>query len=159
MIEYKLLTTKDIDIYQSVVWNFRQQEVSEEKAIAFLTNPTNRVYVACDGRNAVGYILAYRMNRMDNGNDILNIFHLFVLKTHRRQGIARKLMTLVLDYAREEKLHYVFLITQNDNTASNALYLSCGGYNHPKDKEVYFWYITGRPATDDPDDKPLEQAS
>ncbi len=158
MVEFKRLTTEDIDIYQSVVRNFRQQEVSKEKAYSFLVNPTNIVYVAHQKRNAAAYIMCYRMNRMDNGNDIMTIFHLFVLENYRRQGIARKLMDLVLNYAREEKLHYVFLITQNDNPAANALYLSCGGYNHPKDKEVYFWYITGRPITDDPDDRELEQA-
>ncbi|MEA5027080.1 MAG: GNAT family N-acetyltransferase [Erysipelotrichaceae bacterium] len=152
MVEYKKLTLEDIDIYQSVVRNFRQQEVSTAKAEAFLSNPANLVYVAHDDRLAAGYILCYRMNRMDNGHDIMTIFHLFVLETYRRQGIARKLMDLALNYAHEEKLHYVFLITQNDNAAANALYLNCGGYNHPKDKEVYFWYITGRPMTDDPDE-------
>ena len=156
MIEFKRLTVEDVDIYQTVVKNFRDQDVTVEKALSFLHNPTNIVYVAHEDRNAVAYILCYRTNRMDNGNDIMNIFHLFVLDTHRRQGLGLKLMDIVLTYAKEEKLHYVFLITQNDNTAANALYLKCGGYNHPKDKEVYFWYITGRPATDEPDDHPLE---
>jgi len=145
MVEFKRLTIDDVDIYQSVVKEFRDQDVTKEKAESFLSNPTNIVYVAHDQRKAAGYIMCYRMNRMDNGHDIMTIFHLFVLETYRRQGIARHLMDLALDYAKREELHYVFLITQNDNTAANALYLSCGGYNHPKDKEVYFWYITGKP--------------
>jgi len=145
MVEFKRLTNEDVDIYQSVVKNFRDQDVTKEKAESFLSNPTNIVYVAHDQRVAVGYVLCYRMNRMDNGHDIMTIFHLFVLDTYRRQGIARHLMDLALTYAKTEQLHYVFLITQNDNQAANALYLSCGGYNHPKDKEVYFWYITGKP--------------
>jgi len=145
MVEFKRLTIDDIDIYQSVVKKFRDQDVIKEKAELFLSNPTNIVYVAHDQRSAVGYVSCCRLNRMDNGNDIMTIIHVFVLNTYQRQGIARHLMNMALEYAKREQLHYVVLVTQNDNTAANALYVSCGGYNHPKDKEVYFWYITGKP--------------
>ena len=145
MVEFKRLTIEDIDIYQSAVKNFRNQDVTKDKVESVLNNPTNIIYVAHDQRMAIGYVLCYRWNRMDNNNDIITIIHVFVLEAYQRQGIARHLMNMALEYAKSEQLHYVFVITQNDNKAANALYLSCGGYNHPKDKEIYFWYITGKP--------------
>jgi len=145
MVEFKRLTIEDTDIYQSIVKNFRDQDVTKEKSTSVLNDPTNIIYAACDKRVGVGYVLCYRLNRMDNGNDIMMIIHVFVLKAYQRQGIARHLMNMALEYAKREQLHYVSVITQNDNKAANALYLSCGGYHHPKDKEIYFWYITGQP--------------
>ena len=37
------------------------------------------------------------------------------------------------------------LITQTDNEAANALYQKLGGYLHPENKNIYYWYITGQP--------------
>lgn len=148
MIEFKKLTLGDEELLKQTVYNFRQQEITTEKATSFLSNPTNIVEVAIDEGKVVGYALAYQLNRMDNGKDFMLIFHLFVAEDHQRKGIARTIMTRLLDYAKKTPLHYVLLITQTDNSKARALYESLGGYNHPDDKEVYFWYITGRPVTD-----------
>ena len=148
MITYKALDTKDIKLLQETVKVFRDQNIDEEKALNFLNNPTNIVHVALDDDKVVGYVLAYRLNRMDNGKDILIIFHLFVKEDHQRMGIGRTLMQRIIDYANSEPLHYALLITQTNNYKARKLYESLGGYNHPDDKEVYFWYITGRPVTD-----------
>lgn len=148
MITYKALDTKDIKLLQETVKVFRDQNINEEKALNFLNNPTNIVHVALDDDKVVGYVLAYRLNRMDNGKDILIIFHLFVKEDHQRMGIGRTLMQRIIDYANSEPLHYALLITQTNNYKARKLYESLGGYNHPDDKEVYFWYITGRPVTD-----------
>lgn len=148
MITYKALDTKDIKLLQETVKVFRDQNIDEEKALNFLNNPTNIVHVALDDDKVVGYVLAYRLNRMDNGKDILIIFHLFVKENHQRMGIGRTLMQRIIDYANSEPLHYALLITQTNNYKARKLYESLGGYNHPDDKEVYFWYITGRPVTD-----------
>lgn len=148
MITYKALDTKDIKLLQETVKIFRDQNIDEEKALNFLNNPTNIVHVALDDDKVVGYVLAYRLNRMDNGKDILIIFHLFVKEDHQRMGIGRTLMQRIIDYANSEPLHYALLITQTNNYKARKLYESLGGYNHPDDKEVYFWYITGRPVTD-----------
>lgn len=148
MITYKTLDIKDIKLLQETVKVFRDQNINEEKALNFLNNPTNIVHVALDDDKLVGYVLAYRLNRMDNGKDILIIFHLFVKEDHQRMGIGRTLMQRIIDYANSEPLHYALLITQTNNHKARKLYESLGGYNHPDDKEVYFWYITGKPVTD-----------
>lgn len=144
-MEYLRLHKEDTAILKSIVAEFRNQEIDDAKAEAFLTHPSTVVYAATVEGKAVGYVMAYRLPRMDNGNDILDIYHLFVKEAFRRRGIARKLMTMVLDYAKQEKLHYAYLLTGRSFAPARALYASLGGYNHPEFKETYYWYITGEP--------------
>jgi ribosomal protein S18 acetylase RimI-like enzyme len=144
-MEYIEIHEQNVDCLQSIVEVFRHQQIDEEKALAFIQHPATITYVCMDQGKAVGYCLAYRLPRMDNGSDILQIYHLFVLEEYRRQGIARKLVTHMLEYAKQEQLHYVFLLTGTSFTPARKLYESLGGYNHPEFKETYYWYITGQP--------------
>ncbi len=54
-------------------------------------------------------------------------------------------MNLILKEAQSVHAYYTFLITQSDNQAAMRLYESLGGYNHPLNKEVYYWYPEGPP--------------
>ena len=141
-MEFKLLDINDEDIVISIVKVFRNQDITREKAHSFLSHPSTLTWACVDNGTAVGYLMGYQTPRMDNGKDILNLYHMFVDPKWQRRGIASKLMSMALEYAREQDLHYVFLITQDDNVASNALYRKMGGYNHPHNKEIYYWYIS-----------------
>ena len=144
-MEYIEIREENVECLQSIVEVFRHQQIDEQKALAFINHPATIVYVCMDNGKAVGYSLAYRMPRMDNGSDILQIYHLFVLEEYRRRGIARTLINYMLEYAKKEQLHYVFLLTGTSFTPARKLYESLGGYNHPEFKETYYWYITGQP--------------
>ena len=39
----------------------------------------------------------------------------------------------------------MFLITQDDNEAANALYQKAGGELHAHNKNIYYWYGSGKP--------------
>lgn len=145
MIQYKFLTNEDVEWFQKTVMTFRQQEVTAEKALSVLNNPYIIVQVACEDDAVCGYTLSYRLPRMDNGNDMMEVYHCFVDPRYQRQHIATNMMNNMLDYARKEKIHYFMLITQTDNEAANALYQKLGGYLHPENKNIYYWYITGQP--------------
>ncbi|MBR0386099.1 MAG: GNAT family N-acetyltransferase [Erysipelotrichaceae bacterium] len=79
------------------------------------------------------------------GNDMLTLYHCFVQPQYRRQGVASTMMRNILDYCEHNKLHYALLITQEDNDAANALYTKLGGQLHPDNRNVYYWYFTGKP--------------
>lgn len=144
-MEFKRVTESNYEIIQSIVKEFRDQTITAEKAKSFITNPMTVVFACVENDVAIGYIMAYRMVRMDNGNDIMQIYHLFVKEAHRRKGIAKELMRLMLEYANSEKIHYLYLLTGKDFIPARKLYESMGGYNHPDFKETYYWYITGEP--------------
>jgi|GEM_PF-2034747 len=148
MVEMRFLGPHDAPLFKSIVEVFRGQAVTDAHAEVFLSHPDHIIACAYEDGRAVGYVLAYRMARMDNAADDLRIHHVFVAPDHQRQGLASKLLGMMLDYARGQRLHYVSLTTQSDNVAANALYRKMGGFSHPLDKETYFWYITGKPSTD-----------
>lgn len=145
IMEFVRISEDNVAYLKSIVKEFRNQEISDEKALSFIHHPSIVCFACVDDEKAVGYVYAYRLPRMDNGNDILDIYHLFVNENYRRQGIARKLMEMMLNYAEEEKIHYALLLTGSSFTAARKLYESLGGYNHPEFKETYYWYITGKP--------------
>lgn len=146
-MEFVRIDKNNKQYLKSIVKEFRHQDIDDEKALSFINHPSIVCYACIVDEIAIGYTYAYRLPRMDNGNDIMQIYHLFVKATHRRKGIARKLITLLLDYAKQEKLHYVLLLTGNDDSfkAARNLYESLGGYNHPQFKETYYWYLNGKP--------------
>lgn len=146
-MKFVRVDSTNIQYVKSIVKEFRDQEISDEKARSFVNHPTVICFACIEDERAIGYVYAYRLPRMDNGHDIMQVYHLFVNKEFRKKGIARTLMEMMLNYAKEEQLHYVLLITGNDESylPARKLYDSLGGYNHPIFKETYYWYITGRP--------------
>ena len=144
-MNYVQVTCENLDCLKSIVKEFRHQDITTEKALSFLQHPSIICYACMENDTAIGYIYAYRLPRMDNGHDIMQIYHLFVKEEHRRKGIGRTLMTMMLDYAKKEQLHYVLLLTGKDFIPARRLYESLGGYNHPEFKETYYWFITGQP--------------
>ena len=90
------VTSENSYVLQSIVKEFRHQNITEEKALSFLNHPSIVCYACVEDNVAVGYIYAYRLPRMDNGNDIMQIYHLFVKEAYRRQKIGRTLMEMML---------------------------------------------------------------
>lgn len=140
-ISCRRLSTENVETIKEIVKIFRNQDISDAKAREFISNSNVIVYCAFEQESVCGYVLAYRLPRMDLGNDMLHIYHCFVDENHRRKGIATLLMNCAIEFAEKEQLHYVYLITQSDNLAAMNLYSSLGGYNHPKNKEIYYWYM------------------
>ena len=101
--------------------------------------------LAYEGEDVVGYTMTYRLPRMDNGTDTMLIHHCFVAEEYKRQGVATTMMDNLLDYCKENNLHYAFLITQEDNEAANNLYHKLNGELHPINRNVYYWYFSGKP--------------
>ena len=145
MIQYRFLTSDDVTLYKKTVMTFRQQEVSDEKALKVINDPNVIIQVAYQNEDVCGYTLSYRMPRMDNGNDMLMVYHCFVAPEYQRRHVATTMMQNMLDYANKEGIHYMMLTTQTDNDAANALYDKLGGYLHPTNRNIYYWYITGQP--------------
>ena len=146
-MEFVRVDSTNTQYLKSIVKEFRNQDITDEKALSFVNHPTVICFACIEDETAIGYIYAYRLPRMDNGNDLLELYHHFVKEEHRKKGIARTLVNMMLDYAKKEQIHYAFLLTGNDDSyiPARKLYESLGGYNHPLFKETYYWYITGKP--------------
>jgi ribosomal protein S18 acetylase RimI-like enzyme len=140
MFVYKRITTDDLSIAKKLVATFRSQEPNDEKVLLALADPYIYIYVAMLEDDVCGYLKAYRLKRIDCENDFFIIYHCFVQDKYQRKHIASELMQLILDEARAVNAYYTFLITQSDNLGAMKLYEGLGGYNHPLNKEVFYWY-------------------
>ena len=77
-MNYVQVTTENLSVLKSIVQEFRHQTITDEKALSFVSHPSIVCYACVEEGTAVGYIYAYRLPRMDNGHDIMQIYHLFV---------------------------------------------------------------------------------
>lgn len=143
MIAYRKLTKNDHEWLRKITWVFRHEDVSDAKVDAILQNDLIRIYMAYDEENVCGYVLAYVMPRMDMGDDMLMIYHVFVHEDYQRRHIAETMVKMALDEALG--MHYTFLITQGDNAPAHALYQKLGGQLHKANNSVYYWYGSGKP--------------
>ncbi len=140
MIEYKRLTVNDLAIAKKIVTIFRQQQPTDRKVLLTLADPYIYIYAALLDDDVCGYVKAYRLKRIDEENDFFIVYHCFVQEKYQRQHIASNLMKMILDEAKSQNAYYTFLITQSDNEAAKKLYEALGGYNHPLNKEIFYWY-------------------
>ena len=144
-MEFRFLNKDDQKVLIRMTETFRQQTITAEKAEAILGNDMILVAAALQDDEVAGYALAYLLPRLDNGRDMMMIYHLFVQEKYQRQGIATRLMQMLLEYGKQHQVHYTSLITQQDNEKAIALYTKLGGKLHPTNNQVFYWYGSGKP--------------
>lgn len=145
MISFKQLSSSDKKWLLLLAQTFRQETITEKKADDILKQENIWIFVAHTEQEICAYVLAYKLPRLDSHQDMLMIYHCFVLEKYKRQHLATTLLNMVLEKATRLNLHYTFLITQEENHAANKLYQSLNGQLHDKNKNVYYWYGSGKP--------------
>ena len=144
-MEFRFLGENDHEVLIRLTETFRHQQISQEKASEILDNRMILIAAALEKKEVAGYALAYLLPRLDNGRDMMMIYHLFVQDQFQHQGIGTRLMEMLLEYSREKEIHYTCLITQQDNERAIALYKKLGGTIHPTNNTVFYWYGSGKP--------------
>lgn len=98
-----------------------------EALTAFLSDPAN-VLVAADVDGApAGFLLAYRLARIDRDAGQMFIYEVDVAPAHRRKGLATALIERIRDLALAEGMIELFVLTSRGNGAARALYSRSGG--------------------------------
>jgi ribosomal protein S18 acetylase RimI-like enzyme len=64
-----------------------------------------------------------------------------VASSHHRQGLARQLMELILDFGRENGCGEAWVLTDRENVAAMRLYQSAGGETAPDDQVMFTFYL------------------
>ncbi len=88
--------------------------------------PTTRIYLACEGAEAVGLAICFLSYSTFRARRILNIKDYFVPHTHRGRGIGRRLMGFVAERARAEDCCLLTLEVQENNERARAIYAAAG---------------------------------
>lgn len=138
-MKIKRLGVDDVALAESVVKRFKRQTVSPEYLQRFLGDSRNVLYVAEIGGKAEGFLLAYRLDRIDGLPPKVFVYEVDVLEESRRRGIGTQLMDAVRDMIRQEELTNAFVLTNYENEGAVAFYEATGG-KVPHGDDVMFVY-------------------
>lgn len=85
-----------------------------------LDDPQGWSRMACHEGRLVGYCFAHAMR------DMLHLLNLAVHNGYRRQGVARRLLEELIEYARGSARLFIFLEVRPSNMQAKALYRAMG---------------------------------
>lgn len=105
----------------------------------FLENRANYLLVAEADGCLAGFLLAYRLERADRGEDQMFVYEIEVAPAWRRRGIGASLMRRITETAREEGMFEAFILTDRANDAARALYRSTGAEAENEDSMLFTW--------------------
>ena len=107
---------------------------------AYAVSPSTMTFVARAGDEIAGWCWGYELVRPDDSS-MLYLHQLEVDEAHRRQGIARDLMTAFMEAGASSGATKMFLTTGADNTPARTLYESMGGGLASQGPTVNYWFM------------------
>ena len=119
-------STGDESVACNAARSFKGAAISASQARAFLANPANYLIIAEVDGDLAGFVLAYRLERLDRAARQLFVYEVAVARPYQRQGVGTALMQFIRDLVRAEKLMEAFVFTSRDNTPAIDLYAGTG---------------------------------
>lgn len=105
---------------------------------AFLADGESAVVAAYDDAEPVGWAWGVRI-RYPNGRLVTYVHQLDVVESHRRRGVATKLIEASKTIARRRGCSKFWLSTGGHNEVAQALYGHLGGDRKPLGDVNYWW--------------------
>lgn len=87
-----------------------------------LDNPHNIVLVAIDNDVVIAGLIAYELQKFEQERSELYVFDLAVSHSHRRQGVATGLISLLKEIGQSRNATSIFVQADNEDTPALALY-------------------------------------
>jgi GNAT superfamily N-acetyltransferase len=106
----------------------------------FLNYEGHYLLAALDGNTPIGFILAYRLQRVDRSQNMMFLYEINVAKEFRKKGVGIALINKVKEMCKQESILKMFVLTNRSNTAAYNLYKNTGGIAHEDGDEVTFVY-------------------
>lgn len=122
-ITFTLANKNDDDLFQDVAYDVFDAEVSAESLRSFLDDQNHHMVIAQDGAMIIGFVSAVSYIHPDKPWEIW-INEVGVAPDWHGQGIAKSLLSMMLDHGRSIGCVEAWVLTEPENTAANALYRS-----------------------------------
>jgi ribosomal protein S18 acetylase RimI-like enzyme len=106
----------------------------------FLRYDNNYLLVATIDEEPVGFVLAYRLMRVDREQDMMLFYEVVVNEKFRHQGVGRELILRLKQICHENRIMKMWVSTNKSNTAAVALYRSTGAIEEGDGDELSFTY-------------------
>ncbi len=135
-LDCRILGADEGDVLSRVADGVFDGPVRPELANAFLGDDRHHLAVAIDGRIVVGMASALHYVHPDKPAELW-INEVGVAPSHRRRGIARRLLEALFARGRSLGCREAWVLTKRDNRAARSLYAALGG-----DEEEQPVYVT-----------------
>lgn len=107
----------------------------------YLKYDRNYLLVATIDKEPVGFVLAYRLMRVDREQDMMLFYEIVVEEEYRQEGVGRELIRSLKQICRDNRIMKMWVSTNRSNTAAMELYRSTGGTEDGDGDEVSFTYL------------------
>jgi aminoglycoside 6'-N-acetyltransferase I len=142
MADIRILSRDDRALLDRVDPDVFDDAVDTKSAALFLDDPRHILGVALDGDLIVGFVSAVEYFHPDKSAPELWINEVGVAGSHRRQGLAQRILSAVLDEGRKRGCTEAWVLTDRDNNAAMGLYASAPGALPPSDQVMFTFKLT-----------------
>lgn len=133
----KRLMKNNIDLLKNSIVEKGTVIKSISNVEKFLSNENNYLIAYIENAKILGFVLAYTLQRYDGRGEMLYLHEIDVVETHRKQGIATKLMNEIKELKDKNGFDKIFLVTNKSNEAAVSLYESTGGVASSDDDIIF----------------------
>ena len=126
MTRIVVLEADDGPLLTNVAADVFDNAVVPEIAEAFLADPRHHIAVAVEDDRVVGMATGVHYIHPDKPPELW-VNEVGVASTHRRQGLARRLLEALFEVGRALDCAEAWVLTEGDNEAARALYSAAGG--------------------------------
>ncbi len=134
----RLLTVDDEPLFASVPPDLFDDPLDPAATRAFLDDPRHYMAAAIDGGVMVGFASAVRYAHPDKTRPQFWVNELAVAESHQRRGLAKAMMRLLAQTARDAGCFEMWVGTEVSNTAARRTYEASGG---TADDEAFVSYV------------------
>jgi ribosomal protein S18 acetylase RimI-like enzyme len=153
-LEIKLLGPRDAGVLANIDPDVFDDPIDAPRAAEFLADPRHHLAVAVEDGLVVGFVSAVHYVHPDKPRPELWINEVGVARTHRRRGLATRLLRSVFEAARRAGCAEAWVLTDRANTAAMRLYAAAGRTGAPTDHVMFTFALGADPAPGNPDRDP-----
>jgi ribosomal protein S18 acetylase RimI-like enzyme len=139
-IEIVLLCNANAELLKNIAPEVFDDEINLQYLGAFLGDPRHIMYLAVDNKVVVGMASAVEYFHPDKPPQLW-INEVGVALSHRKQGIGRKLVQVLVTAAKDRGCIYAWLGTDMENVAAQACFSSVSEVENPQQFLLYEWEL------------------
>jgi GNAT superfamily N-acetyltransferase len=139
-IEFRILRNGEEAVLTNVAPDVFDDPMYPQASKEFLADPRHHLVVALDNGQVIGFTSAVTYVHPDKERPELWINEVGVAPTHQRRGVARGMLKVLLDLARDTGCAEAWVLTYRTNAAAMKLYESLGA-QESEDDTVMFTFL------------------
>jgi GNAT superfamily N-acetyltransferase len=145
-VEIRILGATEDAVLSRVAPDVFDRWIDADAARTFLADPRTHLAVAIEQGVVVGMASAHHYHHPDKPQPQLWIDEVGVAATHRRRGVASRLLAILFDQARALGCGEAWVLAERGNDEACKLYEKAGG--HTSEPVMFTFALAGPPATE-----------